>query len=98
MLAFVVDADEVTRLKLELAAAQASRTDRLAGMLRGVAASRPTGWVAQHRGVLQGVAVALGAIVLFSWDPPTAALVLVDAALVLAAVALIAGVARVSRA
>ncbi len=88
----------VVAVVLALLALLLGRRDRLAGMLRGVSASRPTGWVAQHRGVLQGVAVALGAIVLFSWDPPTAGVVLLDAALVLAAVALIAGVARVSRA
>ena len=37
--------------------------------------------------------MALGAIVLFSWDPPTAGVVLIDAALVVAAVALIAAIA-----
>ena len=88
----------IVAVVLALLALVLGRTDRIAGMLRGVASSRPTAWVAQHRGVLQGVAVALGAIVLFSWDPPTAALVLIDAALVLAAVALIAGIARVARA
>jgi hypothetical protein len=61
--------------------------------LRGVASSRGAGWVAEHRGLLQGVAVALGALVLLSWDPPTAGLVLIDAALVLGAVALIAAIA-----
>jgi len=61
--------------------------------LRGLAASPRIGWVARHRALLQGAAVALGAIVLFSWDPPTARLVLIDAALVAAAVALIAAIA-----
>ena len=61
--------------------------------VRGVSSSRGVGWVAEHRAVLQGVAVALGAVVLFSWDPPTAGLVLIVAALVVAAVALIAAIA-----
>jgi hypothetical protein len=61
--------------------------------LEGVSGSRGIGWVAEHRTLLQGVAVALGAIVLFSWDPPTAGVVLVVAALVAAAVALIAAIA-----
>jgi hypothetical protein len=63
------------------------------GALRGVATSRRAGWVAEHRGALQGAAVAAGALVLLSWDPPTAGLVLIDAALVIAAVALIAVIA-----
>jgi hypothetical protein len=50
-------------------------------------------WVASHRGLLQGAAVALGAIVLFSWDPPTAGVVLITAALVAGAVAVIAAIA-----
>jgi hypothetical protein len=66
---------------------------RSRGALRGVASSRGVGWVAEHRGLLQGAAVALGALVLLSWDPPTAGLVLIDAALVIAAVALIAAIA-----
>ena len=61
--------------------------------LQGASSSRGIGWVADHRMILQGVAVALGAIVLFSWDPPTAAVVLIVAALVVAAVALIAAIA-----
>jgi hypothetical protein len=68
-------------------------TARSRTALRGVAAGRPIGWVAEHRGLLQGAAVALGAVVLFSWDPPTAGVVLIDAALVVAAVALIAAIA-----
>jgi hypothetical protein len=66
---------------------------RSRGALRGVASSRGVGWVAEHRGLLQGAAVALGALVLLSWDPPTAGLVLIDAVLVIAAVALIAAIA-----
>jgi hypothetical protein len=72
------------------------RTDTLVarsrGALRGLAGSRGVGWVAEHRGLLQGAAVALGALVLVSWDPPTAGLVLIDGALVAAAVALIAAI------
>jgi hypothetical protein len=60
----------------------------------GVAGGRGTGWVAEHRALLQWTAVAIGAIVLLSWDPPTARVVLLDAALVAAAVALIAAIAR----
>ncbi|HWM08707.1 MAG TPA: hypothetical protein VNO82_05165 [Solirubrobacteraceae bacterium] len=62
-------------------------------VLGRLGATRTVGWVAEHRGLLQGAAVALGAVVLFSWDPPTAGLVLIDAALVVAAVALIAAIA-----
>jgi hypothetical protein len=51
-------------------------------------------WVAAHRGLLQGLVAGLGALVLFAWDPPTAPVVLIDAALVAGAVALIAAVAR----
>ena len=73
------------------------RTDAIASRtrsaLRGVAGGPQVGWVAEHRGLLQGAVVALGAIVLFSWDPPTAGVVLITAALVAGAVALIAAVA-----
>jgi hypothetical protein len=62
--------------------------------LHGIAAGARIGWVAQHRSVLQGIVVALGALVLFSWDPPTASVVLIDAVLVAAALALVAAVAR----
>jgi hypothetical protein len=67
--------------------------DRSRRALRGVASSPRVGWVADHRGLLQGAVVALGALVLLSWDPPTAGLVLIDAALVIAAVAVIAAIA-----
>jgi hypothetical protein len=60
-----------------------------------VATDERVTWVAEHRGVLQGVVAAVGALVLFSWDPPTAGLVIIDAVLVGAAVALIAAIARV---
>ena len=68
-------------------------TERSRTALRSLATGRQVGWVAQHRGVLQGAAVALGAVVLFSWDPPTAGVVLITAALVAGAVALIAAIA-----
>ena len=61
--------------------------------MRGLASGRHVGWVAEHRGLLQGAVVALGAIVLFSWDPPTAGVVLIVAALVAGGVALIAAIA-----
>jgi hypothetical protein len=51
-------------------------------------------WVAAHRGILQGCVAGLGALVLFSWDPPTAPVVLIIAALVAAGVLAIAAVAR----
>jgi hypothetical protein len=71
--------------------------ERSRGALRGLATDRRVGWVAEHRGLLQGIAVALGALVLLSWDPPTAGLVLIDAALVAGAVALIAAIAGAAR-
>ena len=66
---------------------------RTRGAARGLASGRHIGRVAEHRTLLQGLVVALGAVVLFSWDPPTAGVVLVTAALVVAAIALIAAVA-----
>jgi hypothetical protein len=65
--------------------------------LSAVATDERIGWVAAHRGALQGTAAALGAIVLFSWDPPTAGVVLIDAAIVAAIVLLIAALARSAR-
>jgi hypothetical protein len=70
--------------------------ERSRSALGGVATDRRVGWVAEHRGLLQVAAVALGGLVLLSWDPPTAGLVLIDAVLVGAAVALIAAIAAVS--
>ena len=64
------------------------RTDRLH-------ARRAVAWVGVHRAVLQGVVVVVGAIVLFAWDPPTVAVVLIDLGLVAAAVVLIGVAARV---
>ena len=97
LLRFGVRATVVVAVVVALIALVLGRTDtivaRSRGALRGVSSSRQVGWVAQHRGLLQGVAVGLGALVLFSWDPPTAAVVLIDAALVAAAVALIAAIA-----
>jgi hypothetical protein len=71
--------------------------ERSRGALRGLASSRRAGWVARHRLALQVGAGALGALVLLSWDPPTAGLVLIDAALVAAAVALIGVIAGLTR-
>jgi hypothetical protein len=88
----VVVAVLVALLALVLGRADAIAA-RTRGAARGLASGRHVGWVAEHRGFLQGAVVALGAIVLFSWDPPTAGVVLVTAALVAAGVALIAAVA-----
>jgi hypothetical protein len=85
----------VVALLLALLALVLGRTDRLA--LRGAAAGRLS-WVGEHRGLLQGAAVALGALVLFAWDPPTARVVLIDAVLVIGAIALIAAIAGLTRA
>jgi uncharacterized membrane protein len=69
------------------------RTDRVRALL----ASPRLAWVSDHRRVLQGVLVAFGGIVLFAWDPPTAAVVLIDLALVVCGVLLIAAIARAVR-
>lgn len=62
-----------------------------------LAADRRVGWVADHRALLQAAVVAAGALVLLSWDPPTARLLLIDAALVAGAQALIAAIAVSAR-
>jgi hypothetical protein len=77
-------------LVLGRAGAIASKTRDVA---RGVATGPHVGWVAEHRGLLQGLVVALGAVVLFSWDPPTAGIVLIVGVLVAAGVLLIAAIA-----
>ena len=88
----------VTAIVVALLALVLGRTDAIAtrsrAALGGVRSSRCVGWVARHRALLQGAAVALGALVLLTWDPPTAGLVLIDAVFVIAAVALIASIAR----
>jgi hypothetical protein len=65
--------------------------------VKGLATDRRVDWVARHRGALQIAAAAIGGLVLLSWDPPTAAVVLIVAALVLGAVALIAAIAGLTR-
>jgi len=91
----------VAAVVLALLALVLGRVDDLLARSRaavgGLASDRRIGWVARHRGLLQGTAVALGALVLLSWDPPTAGLVLIDAALVAAAVALIAAIAGAAK-
>jgi hypothetical protein len=94
--AVVVVAVVVALLALVLGRADTLKA-RSRSALSGLATSRRLGWVAEHRALLQGAAVALGAVVLFSWDPPTAGLVLIDAALVIAAVLLIAAISRGAR-
>jgi hypothetical protein len=92
----VVVAVLVTLVALVLGRAEElSRRSRSA--LSGLAGGPQVTWVAKHRGLLQGAAVALGAIVLFSWDPPTAGVVLITAALVAGAVAMIAAIASAGR-
>ena len=87
----------VVAVIIALIALVLGRTEALAARsrtaLRSLAAGRQVTWVARHRGLLQGAAVALGAVVLFSWDPPTAGVVLITAALVAGAVAVIAAIA-----
>ena len=91
----------VAAVVLALLALVLGRADDLVARARaavsGLASDRRIGWVARHRAVLQGTAVALGALVLLSWDPPTAGLVLIDAALVAGAVALIAAIAGAAK-
>ncbi|MET0816588.1 MAG: hypothetical protein ABWZ67_03495 [Solirubrobacteraceae bacterium] len=88
----------IVAVVLTLLALVLGQADRIAAgsraAWRGFASGRGTAWVTQHRVALQVTALALGALVLFSWDPPTAGLVLIDAALVAGAVALIAAIAN----
>jgi hypothetical protein len=84
----------VLALVLALVAFLIGRTGAITARLGRLAADRRLGWIAEHRAMLQGAALGIGALVLFSWDPPTARVVLIDAALVAAAVALIAALAR----
>jgi hypothetical protein len=88
----VVVAVLVTLLALVIGRREAL-TARSRAALRGLTTGRQVGWVAAHRALLQWATVALGAVVLFSWDPPTAGVVLITAALVAGAVALIAAIA-----
>jgi hypothetical protein len=87
----------VVAVLVALLALVLGRTDtivaRSRGALRAVSSGRHVGWVAEHRGLLQGAVVALGAVVLFSWDPPTAGIVLIVSALVVAGVLLVAAIA-----
>ena len=84
----------IVAVVLALLALVLGQTDRIAAGARSALSARPLGWVAEHRGLLQGFAAGLGAIVLLAWEPPTATVVLIDAALVVAAVAVIAAIAR----
>src|SRR6185503_1703004 len=67
----------------------------LSGRSDRLHARRAVAWVGLHRALLQGAVVVIGAVVLFAWNPPTATVVLIDLALVAAAVVLIAVAARV---
>jgi len=66
-------------------------TERLRDVFAGNAV---IAWVAGPRIGLQGIVAGLGGIVLLAWDPPTAAVVLIDLALVAGGVLLIAAIAR----
>jgi hypothetical protein len=81
----------IVALLLAVLALVLGRTDRLREVVAGNAV---IAWVARHRLWLQGIVAGLGAIVLFAWDPPTAAVVLIDLALVAGGVLLIAAIAR----
>jgi len=81
----------IVAVVLAVLALLVGHTDRLRDAFAGNAV---IAWVAGHRRWLQGIVAALGAIVLFAWDPPTAAVVVIDLALVAGGVLLIAAIAR----
>jgi hypothetical protein len=83
----------VVAVVVTLLALVIGRAGALTGALRGVASGRQVSWVAAHRTLLQWAAVALGAVVLFAWNPPTAGVVLITGALVIAAIAVIGAIA-----
>jgi hypothetical protein len=68
-------------------------TARSRAALKGLATDERVGWVAEHRGALQWTVVGIGALVLVFWNPPTLAVVLLDAAFVLAAISVIGALA-----
>jgi hypothetical protein len=68
-------------------------TRRSRQALQGLTADERVGWVAKHRGALQWSVVGLGVLVLVFWSAPTAGIVLLVAALVVAAVAVIGALA-----
>ena len=68
-------------------------TRRSRQTLQGLATDERVGWVAEHRGALQWSVVGLGVLVLVFWSAPTAGIVLLVAALVVAAVAVIGALA-----
>ena len=84
----------VGAIVIALLALVLGRTEAVRARTRAVATGRGITWVAEHRRLLQGMAAALGGVVLLAWDPPTATVVLIDLALVAGAVVLIAAVAR----
>jgi hypothetical protein len=59
-----------------------------------VAADPRTAWLSEHKAAVQWSVVLLGGLVLVAWDNPTAAVVLIDAALIALAVWLVALLAR----
>jgi hypothetical protein len=62
-----------------------------------VQADPRTAWLAEHRAAVQWGVVVFGGLVLVAWNNPTAVVVLIDAALVLLAVWLVAALARGGR-
>jgi hypothetical protein len=62
-----------------------------------VAADPRTSWLADHRAAVQWGIVLFGGLVLVAWNNPTAGVVLIDAALIAAAVWLVAALARSGR-
>jgi hypothetical protein len=91
----IVAAAAIVLAVLAFVAGQASSlAARARDAVRPVARGPAPTWVAEHRTVLQGIVIALGAIVIFASEPPTAGLVIVVAAVVAALLALVAAVAR----
>jgi hypothetical protein len=78
-------------------AAAAATGPRLRAAADRVAADPRTAWLAAHRATAQWSVVLLGGLVLVAWDNPTAAVVLIDAALIAVAIWLVAVLARGGR-
>jgi hypothetical protein len=68
--------------------------DRSRMAFAAAVASPRTSWLAEHRAAVQWTIAGLGGVVLLTWDPPTAGVVLSIAAIVAVAIALVAAIAR----
>ena len=77
-----------------LRAAAAATGPRVRTAAARVAADPRTAWLSEHKAAVQWSVVLLGGLVLVAWDNPTAAVVLIDAALIALAVWLVAMLAR----